>query len=143
MPSETSKESATSENTAATGPFDLVVVGAALVLSLVGTLLWGVGREALATGLGGTLAVLNWLALRWLGARLIGAKPVAGRRGRLLLGVLFAVKVAVLIAVVWALTRWAALEPAPLALGYSALVVGLFGAAYVWGRGGAAGGADA
>ena len=35
----------------ATGPFDLVVVAAALVFSLVGTALWGVGREALATGL--------------------------------------------------------------------------------------------
>ncbi|MBI4916612.1 MAG: hypothetical protein HY825_12255 [Acidobacteria bacterium] len=143
MPNGTSKGSATSGSGAATGPFDLVVVGAALVLSLVGTLLWGVGREALATGLGGMLAVLNWLALRWLGTRLLGAPPAAGRSRRWVLGILFAVKVAVLIAVVWALTRWAALEPAALALGYSALVVGLFGAAYVWGRGQAAGGADA
>jgi hypothetical protein len=49
----------------------------------------------------------------------------------------------VLIGGVWALIRWAALEPLALALGYSALVVGLLGAALLWGRTQAAGGADA
>lgn len=127
----------------ATGPFDLVVVAAALVFSLVGTALWGVGREALATGLGGTLAVLNWLALRWLVVRLIGAKPLGRKKRNWLLGVLFAAKMAAVTVSVWALTRLAGMEPTALALGYSALVVGLLGAAVVWGRGQAAGGADA
>jgi hypothetical protein len=127
----------------ATGPFDLVVVAAALALSLVGMLLWGVGREALATGVGGTLAVLNWLALRWLGVRLFGAGPTGRKRRGWLLGVLFAAKLAALAGAVWALTRLAGMEPTALALGYSALVVGLLGAALVWGRGQAAGGADA
>ena len=112
-------------------------------MSVLGTVIWGFGREALATGLGATLAVLNWLALRWLGARLLGARPVKSGRRRWVLAVLFALKLIVLIGAVWALTRWAALDPAALALGYSALVVGLLGAAFVWGRGEAAGGADA
>jgi hypothetical protein len=129
--------------TAATAPYDLVVIGAAIVLSIVGVLLWGFGPEALATSLGGTLAVVNWLALRWLISRLLGATPVQGGRRRVVLAVLVGLKLAVLIGAIWALVRWAALEPLPLALGYSALVVGLLGAALFWGRESAAGGADA
>jgi hypothetical protein len=128
---------------AATAPYDLVVIGAAVVLSIVGTLLWGFGPEALATSLGGTLAVVNWLALRWLVTRLLGPKPVQSGRRRIVLAVLFALKLGFLIGSVWALVRWAALAPLPLALGYSALVVGLLGAAFFWGREHAAGGADA
>ena len=133
----------TSGRAAATAPYDLVVVGAAVALSAVGTLLWGFGREALATGLGASLAVANWLALRWLGVRLLGLKPAGSWRRRVVLAIVFALKLVVLIAAIWVLIRWAGLEPFALALGYSALVVGLFGASLLWSRERTEGGADA
>jgi len=136
-------ETATTARETGTLAYDLLVVGAALALTLVGTLIWGVGREALATSLGGTLAVVNWLGLRWVVARLLGARPAGGRRRTLLLGTLFVVKFGLLIGIVWALIRWAGLDPLGLALGYSALVVGLLGAGMLVGRERAAGGADA
>ncbi|MBN1773226.1 MAG: hypothetical protein JXB32_18330 [Deltaproteobacteria bacterium] len=136
-------EATTAARETGTLAYDLLVVAAALALTVVGTLLWGVGREALAAGLGGTLAVLNWLGLRWVGARLLGARPAGGTRRRVLLGVLFVLKFGLVIGVVWALIRWAGLEPMGLALGYSALVVGLLGAAFLSGRERAEGGSDA
>jgi hypothetical protein len=123
----------------ATAAADLLVVGAALLLTALAAGIWGLGRQALATSLGGTVAVGNWLALRWLTARLMSG---AGRR-RGVLAVLFGLKIVVLLGAVWALVRFAALEPLPLALGYSALVVGLIGAGFLAGRDGAAGGGDA
>jgi len=127
----------------ATVVYDLTVVGAAVLVSLVAALVWGFGREALGTSAGGLLAVANWLALRWLVGRLLGVRRGGGGRRTVLLALLFAAKIAVLVGAVWALIRWGALDPLPLAFGYSALVVGLIGAALLWGRGGAAGGADA
>ncbi|NMC70518.1 MAG: hypothetical protein GYA57_10695 [Myxococcales bacterium] len=123
--------------------YDLVVVGAALAFTALAVLLWGAGREALATSLGGTLAVLNWLGLRWLGARLLGARPVRSGRRKALLAVLFVLKFGVLIGAVWVLIRRAGLDPAALALGYSALVAGLLGAALLPARERAEGGSDA
>jgi hypothetical protein len=129
----------------ATAVYDLTVVGAAVLLSLVAGLLWGFGREALAASAGGLLAVANWLALRWLVVRLLGARPSTSQTGRrkVLLALLFAAKILVLLGAVWALIRWEAFEPLPLAFGYSSLVLGLLGAAFLWGRERAAGGADA
>ena len=136
-------EATTAARETGTLAYDLLVVGAALALTLVATLLWGVGLEALATSLGGTLAVLNWLGLRWVVARLLGTRPAGGGRRKLFLAGLFVVKFGLLLGAVWALIRWAGLEPMGLALGYSALVVGLLGAAFLSGRERAEGGADA
>ncbi len=136
-------EATTAARETGTLAYDLLVVGAALALTLLATLLWGVGLEALATSLGGTLAVLNWLGLRWVVARLLGTRPAGGGRRKLLLAGLFVVKFGLLLGAVWALIRWAGLEPMGLALGYSALVVGLLGAAFLSGRERAEGGADA
>ncbi len=129
----------------ATAVYDLTVVGAAVLVSLVAALLWGLGREALAASAGGLLAVGNWLALRWLVVRLLGARPSTSESGRrkVLLALLFAGKIVVLLGAVWALIRWGECEPLPLAFGYSALVLGLLGAAFLSGRERAAGGADA
>lgn len=127
----------------ATAVYDLTVVGAAVLLSLVAGLLWGFGRAALAASAGGLLAVANWLALRWLVVRLLGARPSGSGRRKVLLALLFAAKLVVIIGAVWAFIRWGAFEPLPLAFGYSSLVLGLLGAAFLWGRERAAGGADA
>jgi len=126
-----------------TRTYDLVVAGAAFAFTTLAVVLWGAGRETLATGLGGSLAVLNWLGLRWLGARLLGARPVQGGRRKALLAVLFVLKFGVLIGAVWALIRRAGLDPAALALGYSALVAGLLGAAFLAARERVEGGSDA
>jgi len=127
----------------ATAVYDLTVVGAAVLLSLVAGLLWGFGRAALAASAGGLLAVANWLALRWLVVRLLGARPSTSGRRKVLLALLFAAKLVVIIGAVWAFIRWGAFEPLPLAFGYSSLVLGLLGAAFLWGRERLAGGADA
>ncbi len=124
--------------------YDVAVIGAAVLVSLLAGLVWGFGREALAASSGGLLAVANWLALRWLVLRLLGAKPGnrSGRR-KVLLALLFAAKIVVLLGAVWALIRWGACAPLPLAFGYSSLVLGLLGAALLAGRERATGGADA
>jgi hypothetical protein len=114
-----------------------------LALSVLAVLLWGAGDRALAAALGGTLAVGNWLALRWLVGRLLApARDRAPRRARL--AVLFGLKIGVLFGGAWLLIRHVGLDPLALAVGYSALVVGLFGAAFgTAGSTGVSGGRDA
>jgi|GEM_PF-3351772 len=129
---------------AGTRTYDVMVGGAAFAFTALAVVLWGAGREALATGLGGSLAVLNWLGVRWLGARLLGgARPGQSGRRKALLAVLFGLKFGVLIGAVWVLIRRAGLDPAALALGYSALVAGLLGAAFLGAREHPEGGSDA
>lgn len=126
-----------------TAVYDRAVVGAALALAVLAVLLWGPGDRAIATALGGTLATANWLALRRLVGRLLRPVRETSPR-RAWTAVLFGLKIVVLFGGTWFLIRFVGLDPPALALGYSALVVGLLGAAIATaGSMGAPGGGDA
>jgi high-affinity Fe2+/Pb2+ permease len=113
----------------------LTIHRANLVLGAASTcaagLLWG-GRGMLAAGLGATLAIANFWAIRRLGVRAV-VRVMAGESPRqalvLVAGLTF--KMALLCALVWFAIRRLDLPVLPFALGLSAFVfsiltVGLF-----------------
>lgn len=81
------------------------------------------GGVALAIGalVGGLVAVANWMAMRWVGRRLM----VANDRGRIVWGTLLATKMAVLMAVVWAILSTGLVDPTGFSIGLGGLVVGV------------------
>lgn len=112
---------------------DLGVLGAAVALCALGTALWGVGRDVAAVAAGGAVGFANWIALRLLLGGVF--RPgTAGTPRRAVLAFLLATKVLALAAIVYLLVAEAALPPVPLAVGYSALVIGLLGGAAVANR---------
>ena len=70
---------------------------------------------------GGVVAVLNWLAMRWIGERVM----VANERGRVRWGVLFALKMAAVVAVIGLLLEFGGVDPLGFMIGMSGFVAGL------------------
>lgn len=96
-----------------------VVIGSALLVSisfLVGGVDMGVGAVA-----GGTFATLNWMAMRWIGQRIVVANP----RGRVVLGLLLAVKMFISLGVVAAILATRLIDPIGFVVGFSGLIVGI------------------
>jgi len=106
---------------------DFSVLASAVVLSGIAVAIWGFGPEALAVAAGGGVAGANWVALRTLvGGLFLGDGRAPRKAG---LAVLLGGKILAVVALVYALVAWAGLPAVPLAVGYSALVIGLLGGA--------------
>ncbi|MGE0786471.1 MAG: hypothetical protein AB7S26_12445 [Sandaracinaceae bacterium] len=116
-----------------------VLVGSALLIAfafVLGGVQVGLGAIA-----GGVFAILDWTALRWLGERLMVANP----RGRTLLGLLLAAKMALSLGAVAAILATRMVDPIGFVVGFSGLVVGIICGVFLSAGGGAtaaAGGAS-
>lgn len=103
----------------------LYVVGSSVLLTalafVVGGVTMGVGAVV-----GGTLAVLNWLAMRWVGQRLL----VASDKGRIVWGTLLGLKMALLLAITWMILSTGLVDPIGFTVGLSALMLGALAGAF-------------
>ncbi len=106
---------------------DAGVALAGLCAALAGLAIWGLGRGAIGAAAAASLAFANWIAIRCL----LGGLFAPGMRGtrRVVLALLVGLKVAGVVAALWALWSIVRLPAASLALGYSALAAGLLGGA--------------
>lgn len=103
----------------------LYVVGASVLLAALAFVAGGVAMGFGAV-VGGTLAVLNWLAMRWVGQRLL----IANDKGRLVWGTLLALKMALLLAITWMILSTGLVDPIGFTVGLSGLVLGALAGAF-------------
>jgi hypothetical protein len=99
------------------------VLGAAIVLSAAAGLLWGSPHAVGSTAAGGLLAFVNLVAVRRTVVGILSGSSTA----RVALGVVLVSKLGLLLAAVWLTVRVLGLDPAGVALGLSALIVGIVG----------------
>lgn len=97
------------------------VLVSALVLSAVAGLLWKTPMAVGSAAAGGLLAILNLLVLK----RTVRGILWGSAAKKTTLGIVVCLKMAVLLATIWAAVRLLGLEPLGVALGVSALVVGI------------------
>lgn len=101
------------------------VLDSALVLAIVAGLLWRNPYAVGSAAAGGLLAVLNLLVLRRTVAGFFAEGTGPGRQA--VLSVVLFVKMGFMLAAIWAAVRLLGLSPIGVALGVSALVVGIVG----------------
>ncbi len=100
------------------------VLASALALTVVAGLLWRTPNAVGSAAAGGLIAVLNLLVLRRTVAGFFeGAGP--GRQAAL--SVVLFLKMGLLLAAVWAAVRFLGFSPVGVAVGVSAIVVGVVG----------------
>ncbi len=106
---------------------DLITLYVVALAALGSAGAWLVLGSTVGTGAvtGAGLSLANWLALRWLLGRVIAS----GSRSKGGLMALLVIKMLVLVTVVGLLVLRAVVSPVGLAIGLSALVVGLFAGA--------------
>jgi ATP synthase I chain len=118
----------------------LTIHRTSMVLGIAATavsgIVWG-GRGMLATGIGATLAVANFWAIRRLGARAV-AKVASGESVPQALSLVAALigKMALLFALVWLMIRRVGLPVLPFTLGLSVFVVSILFTGLFLGAGG-------
>jgi hypothetical protein len=103
----------------------LYVVGASVALTALAFILGGT-RMGIGAVVGGTLGVLNWLAMRWVGERLL----IANDKGRLVWGALLALKMAALLAITWTILSTGLVDPIGFTVGLSGLILGALAGAF-------------
>lgn len=103
---------------------DLSISATACALCVVAAALWGLGPRTTAVGVGGIVAVANWVVLRSLLGGMF-ARGGPGLPSRVVLAFMLGGKFVALAAAAWALIALARLPAVHLAIGYSALVIGL------------------
>lgn len=99
------------------GVLALVALGITLAASGIGPLLYGVA-------VGGGLAVANFAAMRWLGRRLVAAEP----KTQAAYGLLFAFKLAVMLAIAGMALAWLPISTVGFAIGVSVILPAILGA---------------
>lgn len=99
------------------------VLVSALVLAVVAGIVWKTPLAVGSAAAGGLLAVLNLLVLKRTVQGILWGSAVK----KTTLGIVVCFKMALLLATIWAAVRLLGLEPLGVALGVSALVVGIIG----------------
>ena len=99
------------------------VLIAALGLSMLAWVLWRTPHAVGSAAVGGLLAFLNLLLSR----RTVAGILWGSRRTRTALSLALVFKMGLLMAAIWAAVRLLGLDPVGVALGFSAIVIGIVG----------------
>jgi len=103
-------------------PIDRLTLNVALAGAVLTVICFAIGGLGPAIGsLAGTIvAVVNFVGLRWLVYRLVYGPP----RGRSAIAILLALKMALVMAVIWILLGKVGIHPIGFAVGFSSLFIG-------------------